>query len=451
MADELIKRTPPHSAEAEQSVIGSMLYSPDMISVVAEILRPEDFYERSYSVMYQTILELYESNRPTDIVTLQNALKQKDVSPEVYSPETLRELLNAVFTAANARAYANIVKEKAVLRRLINTMEELADKAYLGKEETDALLEETEKSVFDLLEKGTGGGYEPVQDIMMRVLSQIEEASKNPGHIRGVPTGYTDLDEKTAGFQKSDLILIAGRPSMGKTAFALNLADYFSIKKKYTTVYFEMEMSRDQLVNRLLAMESHVDMQKIRTGDLSDMEWDEIVGGSAVIADSKLIIDDTPGLTVSELRSRCRKYKLEHNIDVIIIDYLQLMSGGGHGNESRQQEVSEISRSLKMLARELDVPVIALSQLSRSPEQRTEHRPMLSDLRESGAIEQDADIVMFLYRDEVYNQDTEDKGVTEVIIAKQRNGPIGTVYLGWLNDQTRFVNMERRSRRDSEA
>ena len=451
MADELIKRTPPHSSEAEQSVIGSMLYSPDMISVVAEILRPEDFYERSYSVMYQTILELYESNRPTDIVTLQNALKQKDVSPEVYSPETLRELLNAVFTAANARAYANIVKEKAVLRRLINTMEELADKAYLGKEETDALLEETEKSVFDLLEKGTGGGYEPVQDIMMRVLSQIEEASKNPGHIRGVPTGYTDLDEKTAGFQKSDLILIAGRPSMGKTAFALNLADYFSIKKKYTTVYFEMEMSRDQLVNRLLAMESHVDMQKIRTGDLSDMEWDEIVGGSAVIADSKLIIDDTPGLTVSELRSRCRKYKLEHNIDVIIIDYLQLMSGGGHGNESRQQEVSEISRSLKMLARELDVPVIALSQLSRSPEQRTEHRPMLSDLRESGAIEQDADIVMFLYRDEVYNQDTEDKGVTEVIIAKQRNGPIGTVYLGWLNDQTRFVNMERRSRRDSEA
>ena len=440
MDEGLIKRIPPHSIEAEQSVIGSMLYSQDAISVVSEILQPEDFYQQQYGVIYSAILELYQSNRPTDIVTLQNLLRQKDVPPEVYGLDFLKELLNSVFTAANARAYANIVREKAQLRRMIRTMEELADRAYLGKEETEALLEDTEKSVFNLLEKRTSGGYEPIADIMMRVLGQIDEAAKNPGHVRGVPTGYTDLDEKTAGMQNSDLILIAGRPSMGKTAFALNLADNFAIRKDYPTVYFEMEMSREQLVNRLLAMESHVDMQKIRTGELSDLEWDEIIAGSAVIANSKLIIDDTPGLTVSELRSRCRKYKLEHGIRVVIIDYLQLMSGNGKGGESRQQEVSEISRALKALARELDVPVIALSQLSRAPEQRTEHRPMLADLRESGAIEQDADIVMFLYRDEVYNQDTEDKGVTEVIIAKQRNGPIGTVYLGWLNDQTRFVN-----------
>ena len=440
MDEGLIKRIPPHSIEAEQSVIGSMLYSQDAISVVSEILQPEDFYQQQYGVIYSAILELYQSNRPTDIVTLQNLLRQKNVPPEVYGLDFLKELLNSVFTAANARAYANIVREKAQLRRMIRTMEELADRAYLGKEETEALLEDTEKSVFNLLEKRTSGGYEPIADIMMRVLGQIDEAAKNPGHVRGVPTGYTDLDEKTAGMQNSDLILIAGRPSMGKTAFALNLADNFAIRKDYPTVYFEMEMSREQLVNRLLAMESHVDMQKIRTGELSDLEWDEIIAGSAVIANSKLIIDDTPGLTVSELRSRCRKYKLEHGIRVVIIDYLQLMSGNGKGGESRQQEVSEISRALKALARELDVPVIALSQLSRAPEQRTEHRPMLADLRESGAIEQDADIVMFLYRDEVYNQDTEDKGVTEVIIAKQRNGPIGTVYLGWLNDQTRFVN-----------
>ncbi|MBQ6679074.1 MAG: replicative DNA helicase [Lachnospiraceae bacterium] len=447
MDEGLIKRIPPHSIEAEQSVIGSMLYSQDAISVVSEILQPEDFYQQQYGVIYSAILELYTSSRPTDVVTLQNTLKQKDVPPEVYGLDFLKELLNSVFTAANAKAYANIVKEKALLRRMIRTMEDLADRAYLGKDETEVLLEETEKSVFDLLEKRSSGGYEPIADIMMRVLEQIEAASKDPGHIRGIPSGYADLDEKTSGFQNSDLILIAGRPSMGKTAFALNLADHFSIGKDYTTVYFEMEMSREQLVNRLLAMESRVDMQKIRNGNLSAAELDGIVGGSAMIAHSKLIIDDTPGLTVAELRSRCRRYKLEHGIDVIIIDYLQLMSGSGRGGESRQQEVSEISRSLKALARELNVPVIALSQLSRAPEQRTEHRPMLADLRESGAIEQDADIVMFLYRDEVYNQDTEDKGITELIIAKQRNGPIGTVLLGWQNDQTRFVNLIRRNDR----
>ena len=447
MDESLVKRIPPHSIEAEQSVIGSMLYSQDAVSAAAEIVRGEDFYQHQYGVIYDTIQELYQAGRPTDIVTVQDALRQKDVPPEVYSLDFLKNLLNSVFTAANIRTYAKIVADRAMLRRMIKTFEDLENQCYLGKEQTDVLMDTAEKQVFDLLEKRTDSKYEPIEQVVLRVIRRIEEASKNPGNVTGVPTGYTDLDTLTAGMQPSDLIIIAGRPAVGKTAFVLNLADHFAVRNDYPTAVFELEMSREQLVNRILSMESHVDTQKLRTGNLSDMEWDDIVAGSGVIAGSKLIIDDTPSISVSELRSRCRKYKLEHDLKVVIVDYLQLMSGSGSSSENRQQEISEITRSLKALARELNVPMIVLAQLSRAPEMRSDHRPMLSDLRESGAIEQDADVVMFLYRDEIYNRDTEDKNILEVIIAKQRHGSTGTVKLAWIPQETRYANLEYRGGR----
>ncbi len=442
--ENLVKRTLPHSPEAEQSVIGAMLYSEDTISAVMQILKPEDFYNRQYGMVFSAIMKLYQAGKPTDLVTVQDALKKdQDVPPEVSSLDFLKELLDSVFTAANAPTYARIVAEKAMLRRLIRTTDEIANSAYLEKDSYTKIMEDTEKSVFDLLEKRQDSKVEPVSEIVLRVINRIEEASKNGGVPTGVPSGFTDLDRMTNGFQDSDLILFAGRPAMGKTAFVLNLADHFAVRENAPTVIFEMEMSREQLVNRMLAMESHVDSNKLRTGSLSELEWDDLVAGSSIIAGSKLIIDDTPGISLPELRSRCRKYKLEYGIKVIIVDYLQLMSGsGGRSSESRQQEVSEISRGLKLIAREMNVPLIACSQLSRAPEARTDHRPMLADLRESGAIEQDADIVMFIYRDEVYNQDSPDKGTAEIIVAKQRNGGIGTVRLKWIAEQTRFANLD---------
>ena len=449
MEEALVKRVLPHSIEAEQSVIGSMLYSQDAIAAAAEMLKGDDFYQHQYGVIFDTIMELYQAGKTADIVTLQDALKTKDVAPEVYGLDFLKDLLNSVFTAANIRSYAKIVAEKAQLRRMIKTMEGLSNDCYLEKENTDTLMEQTEKAIFDLLEKREDSKSEPIGDIVLRVIERIEEAAKNGGVVTGLETGFTDLDRMTAGLQPSDLILIAGRPSMGKTAFALNIADHFAVKKNYVTAVFELEMSREQLVNRILAMESHVDSSKLRTGQLTDLEWDDVVAGSSIIAGSKLIIDDTPGITVAELRSRCRKYKLEYGLQAVVIDYLQLMSGsGGRSSESRQQEISEISRALKALARELNVPVIALSQLSRACELRTDHRPMLSDLRESGAIEQDADVVMFIYRDEVYNADSPKKGISEIIVAKQRNGAIGTVELAWIANLTKFSNIEYNSRND---
>lgn len=445
MEDTLVKRVLPHSLEAEQSVIGSMLYSPDAISVAAEMLKTEDFYQRQYGMIFEALMDLYQAGKSTDIITLQNALRMKDVPPEIYSIEFLKNLLNSVFTAANIRSYAGIVQEKSQLRKMIKTLEELTNNCYLGKEKTEDLMDQTEKQIFQLLEKRQDNAYEPIEDIVLHVIQRIEDASKNTGTVTGLETGFTMLDNMTSGMQPSDLILIAARPSMGKTAFALNIADYFAVKKGYTTAIFELEMSREQLVNRMLAMESHVDSQHLRTGQLSDMEWDDLVAGSSILSESKLIIDDTPSITPQELRSKCRKYKLEYGLQAIIIDYLQLMNGGGKGSESRQQEISEISRSLKAIARELNVPVIALSQLSRACETRTDHHPMLSDLRESGAIEQDADIVMFIYRDEVYNADTPKKGIAEIMIAKQRNGPIGTVELAWIANLTKFANIEYRN------
>lgn len=443
MDEALLKRILPHSIEAEQSVIGSMIMDREAIVVASEILHAEDFYGKQYGIVFEAMVELNDEGKPVDLVTLQDRLREKDVPPEVSSLEFVRDLITAVPTSANIRHYANIVSEKALLRKLIRLNEEIANTCYVGKENLETILEDTEKRVFDLIQRRNTGDFVPIREVVMEVMNKIEIASRNNGVVTGIPTGFIDLDYRTAGLQPSDLILVAARPSMGKTAFVLNIAQYVAFKQNLSVAVFSLEMSKEQLVNRLFSLESKVDSQHIRTGNLSDTEWEKLIESAGIIGKSNLIIDDTPGITVSELRSKCRKYKLEHDLKLIIIDYLQLMSGSGRNTDSRQQEISDISRSLKALGRELGVPVVALSQLSRAVEQRPDHRPMLSDLRESGAIEQDADVVMFIYRDDYYNKDTEMKGVAEIIIAKQRNGPIGTVNLAWLPDYTKFANIQK--------
>lgn len=440
--EALLKRVLPHSIEAEQSVIGCMMLSRDAITIATDILREEDFYSRQYGLVFQAIVELNDAGKSVDIVTLQNKLREKDAPPEVSSLEFVKELMLSIPTAAHTRDYAEIVAQKAVLRRLIRASEEIANVCYAGKDSLEAILEDTEKSIFNIVQRRNTGDYVPIRQIVLNAMERIEKASKTKGNVTGVATGFLDLDYKTAGMQPADLILVAARPSMGKTALVLNIAQYVAFKSDLPLAVFSLEMSREQLVNRLFSLESRVDSQHIRTGNLSDREWEDLIDGAGIVGRSKLIIDDTPGISVPELRSKCRKFKLEHDIQMVIIDYLQLMSGSGR-TDSRQQEVSEISRALKALARELSVPVIALSQLSRAVEQRPDHRPMLSDLRESGAIEQDADVVMFIYRDDYYNKDSEKKGIAEIIIAKQRNGPIGTVELAWLPDYTKFANIQR--------
>lgn len=443
MEEALLKRILPHSMEAEQSVIGSMIMDREAIVVASEIVLAEDFYNKQYGVLFDTMVELNDEGRPVDLVTLGDRLKEKDVPPEVSSLEFIRDLITAVPTSANVKHYANIVAEKATLRKLIRLNEEIANTCYVGKDSLEDILSDTEKRVFDLVQRRNTGDFVPIRQIVMDAMDTIERASHNKGNVTGVATGFLDLDYKTAGMQPSDLILVAARPSMGKTAFVLNVAQYVAFKQDKTVAIFSLEMSKEQLVNRLFSMESKVDSQHLRTGNLSDAEWEKLIESAGVIGKSNLIIDDTPGISIPELRSKCRKYKLENNLEMVIIDYLQLMSGSGRSTDSRQQEISDISRSLKALARELRVPVIALSQLSRAVEQRPDHRPMLSDLRESGAIEQDADVVMFIYRDDYYNKDTERKGIAEIIIAKQRNGPIGTVELVWLPDYTKFANLQK--------
>ena len=441
MDEALMKRVLPHSIEAEQSVVGSMLMDKDAIIAASEIVTAADFYQHQYGVMFESMVELFNEGQPVDLITLQNRLKEKDVPPEVSSLDFVRDIITTVPTSANVKYYANIVCEKAVLRRLIKVTEEIANNCYVGKEPLEQVLAETEKSVFSLLQSRNSGDFVPIRQVALNVLEKIEIASKNPGTVTGIPTGFIDLDYKTSGMQPSDFVLIAARPSMGKTAFVLNLVDHVAVKKGIPCMIFSLEMSKEQLVNRMLSMESNVDSQKLRTGNLTDSDWDAVVEGIGVIGNSKLIIDDTPGISITELRSKCRKMKLEYGLNMVIIDYLQLMSGNGKNGDNRQQEISEISRSLKALAREMNAPVVALSQLSRACETRTDHRPMLSDLRESGAIEQDADVVMFLYRDDYYNKDTDTPNMAEVIIAKQRNGPIGTVNLLWQPEYTKFVNM----------
>ncbi|MCI8416693.1 MAG: replicative DNA helicase [Lachnospiraceae bacterium] len=440
MEEAVVKRIMPHSGEAEKSVIAAMIMDRDAIMAAGELLSGEDFYLSQYGVIFEAMVELFNEDKPVDLVMLQERLRAKEVPPEISSMEFVRELLDSASVFENVRYYINIVSEKATLRRLIRLNNEISNLCYEGKEPLKAVLEQTEKRVFELVQRRSGGEFVPIKQVVLNALQKIEAASRTKGNVTGLATGFKDLDYQTAGLQPSDLILIAARPSMGKTAFALNIAQYMAFRSNLTVAIFSLEMSKEQLVNRLLSMESGVDAQKLRSGNLGDSDWERLVEGAEGVAQSHMIIDDTPGITLAELRSKCRKYKLENNLQIVMIDYLQLMSGSGRGSDSRQQEISDISRGLKSLARELNVPVVALSQLSRAVEQRPDHRPMLSDLRESGAIEQDADVVMFIYRDAYYNRDSEDKDLAEIIVAKQRNGPIGPVNLLWMPEFTTFKN-----------
>lgn len=435
-----IKRVQPNNAEAEQAVVGAMMNDPSVINTAAEYVTSEDFYYQRFGAVYDAIVSLSDTGVPVDLVTVQNKLLEKKVPAEISSLENLSGIMRAVPTSANIRQYAQIVAEKSTLRRLIKAADDISNSCYTEAEPLDGIIEKSEKSIFEISQKRKVGNEQNIQQAVIAALDNIEAASKNSGSVTGVPTGYYELDFKTAGLQKSDLILLAARPSMGKTAFALNIAEYVITKPRVTTAIFSLEMSKVQLVNRLLSMNSRVSAQNIRTGNLNPSEWKDLIDSAGIIGESTLIIDDTPAISVTELRTKCRKWKMEKNLGLIIIDYLQLMTLG-KGSESHQLEVSEISRSLKALARELECPVIALSQLSRAVEQRENKRPMLSDLRDSGAIEQDADVVMFIYRDEYYNHDSEDKGVAEILISKQRNGPTGTIKLGYQLEFARFVNL----------
>lgn len=444
MEETLLKRILPHSIEAEQSVIGSMLMDKDAVIVALDMISSEDFYSRQYSILYETMLELFNEGKEMDLVVIQDRLREKNVAPELSSLDFIKEIITTVPTSANIKYYATIVKEKSTLRKLIKLNEDIANSCYVGSDSLEDILARTEKDIFELLQSRTAKDIRPIEDIAKNVLYRIEAASRTREVVTGIPTGFIDLDYKTSGLQPSDLVLIAARPSMGKTAFVLNMVQHIAMKKELPCMIFSLEMSSEQLVQRMIAMETGIDSQKLRTGNLNDNDWDPLIRGIVDVSDSKIIIDDTPGISVGELRSRCRKVKLEKGLSIVIIDYLQLMTGSSKRSENRQQEISEISRSLKALAREIKAPVVALSQLSRACETRPDHRPMLSDLRESGAIEQDADIVMFLYRDDYYHKDTEHPNEAEVIIAKQRNGPIGTVNLMWKPETTRFVNISRR-------
>jgi len=441
MDDLMIKRVMPHSVEAEQAVISSMLLNREAIQTAAEMLSGADFYQVAQGTLFQSMVEMDEKAQAVDPITLSAYLKTKDVPVELSELDYLYGLTNMVSTSSHIKHYASIVKEKSTKRQLIKMMDGIADTCYKEQESIEAILEQAEKSLFRLIERGNVSDFVPIRQIVLNTLANIERAAETQGSITGVPTGFVDLDLKLAGLQPSDFILIAARPSMGKTAFVLNIAQYAAFRQMKSVLIFSLEMAKEQLMNRFFALETSVDAQVLRTGNLSDDDWMRLIEGISGISNTKMDIDDTSGITLAEMRSKCRKKKMESGLDLIIIDYLQLMTGSSNRSESRQAEIAEISRGLKGLARELNVPVVALSQLSRAVEQRPNKRPMMSDLRESGAIEQDADVCMFIYRDDYYNQDSDDKGVAEIIIGKQRNGPIGTVRLSWIPKYTKFANI----------
>ena len=440
----LLNRVLPHNLEAERGIIRSILIDSEKISKVMDILIKDDFYSKHYGIYYDHILTLNSENTTIDIVTLSERLKRSDVPEEISAPEAIASLYEYDYNVISndIEEYARIVYQNSVLRKLIRVNEEIANLCYLGKQSFEEIIEKTEKDIFKILEKRGRTELVPIKEVAENVLDKIVEASMSNKSVTGVATGFIDLDSMTSGFQPSDLVLIAARPSMGKTAFVLNIIQHIAVKKKQPCMIFSLEMSKEQLVNRMFSMESSVDAQKLRRGDLNDSDWIELLRGVVEVSESNLVIDDTPGISLNELRSKCRKMKLEQGLSIVVIDYIQLMTGSSRKSENRQQEISDISRGLKAIAREIKAPVVALSQLSR--ETREDHNPMLSDLRESGAIEQDADIVMFLYRDDYYNKGTRHPGEAEVIIAKQRNGPIGTVKLVWKSDTTRFCNMAKK-------
>ncbi|MEG2354158.1 MAG: replicative DNA helicase [Clostridium sp.] len=431
----------PYNIEAEQSVIGSMLKDRTAIAEAAEPLKAEDFYKESHKIMFRTIMDLYQRDTPVDMITLLEELRSTEKLESVGGITYITEVNSSVLSTANVGSYIKIVEDKSTLRKLIRSSNEIIELSYNNQNDVESVLDAAEQRIFNIAEKRNTSDFEAMSTVLERGFLEIERLFNNKGSINGIPSGFPDLDAKTSGFQKGDMILIAARPSMGKTTFALNIAEYAALRANKSVAVFSLEMSKEQLAYKLLCSEANVDMLKLRTGNLDDRDWENIAKASGPLASAKMYIDDTAGLTVMEMRSKCRKLKIEHGIDLIIVDYLQLMSGSS-GTESRQQEVSEISRSIKAIAKEMECPVIALSQLSRAPEQRADHRPMLSDLRESGSIEQDADIVMFLYRDEYYDKETEDKNMAECIISKQRNGPVGTVKLAWLGQYSKFAALD---------
>lgn len=430
----------PQSIEAEQSVIGAMIIDKNAIVQVTERLREDDFYRDGHREIYKAIVEMFKQDMAVDLITLLEFLKSTDKLDNAGGVSYITEISSAVTTTANLSSYIKIVEQKAILRRLIRASTKIIEDSYNKQSEVENVVESAEKKIFEIAENRTSTDVEPLNQVLERGFLEIERIFNNKGEITGVGSGIKDLDAKTSGFQKGDMVLIAARPSMGKTTFALNIAENAAIKEGKSVVIFSLEMSKEQLAYKLLCSEANIDMLKLRTGALEDNDWQNIARAAGPLSKAKIYIDDTAGVSVMEMRSKCRRLKIEHGIDLILIDYLQLMSGSN--NESRQQEVSEISRSIKALAKEMECPVIALSQLSRAPEQRADHRPMLSDLRESGSIEQDADVVMFLYRDEYYNKETEDKNVCECIIAKQRNGPVGTVSMSFMGALSKFADLD---------
>ena len=438
-----LAKIPPHDIDAEQAVLGSMLTDKDAVNAAIETLKDDAFYREDNRAIYQAIVNLYSKSEPIDIITLKDELESMDKFEQVGGFEYLASLPDKVPTTANVQKYIKIVEEKSILRNLIKTANEIIELGYSPTEDVEDIMDGAEKKIFDIMQSKNQKGYTPIKDVLVESFTKLEELYNRKRHITGVPTGFAELDYKTAGLHGSELILVAARPAMGKTAFALNLATNAALRGNAPVAIFSLEMSKDQLVNRILCSEAMVDSNKVRTGKLGEDDWVKLAGAIGPLSEAEMYIDDTPGISVMEIRTKCRKLKMEKNIGLVVIDYLQLVQGNKR-TASREQEISEISRSLKILAKEINVPVIALSQLSRAVEQRPDHRPMLSDLRESGAIEQDADIVMFLYRDDYYNKESEKKDIAEVIIAKQRGGQTGTVELLWMGQYTKFVNLERR-------
>ena len=437
----LPERVPPQNIEAEQSVLGAMLIKKEAITQAQELLRPDDFYREAHRIVFETMLELAGDNEAVDLVTLTEALRKKEMLEKVGGISFITALANYVPTAANIVYHAQIVKEKSELRHLIDAATEIASAAYEATDDVKDIMDDAEKKILAVAANQTGGAFEPIRNIVIDTVGRVETLYENQGGLTGISTGFRDLDRDTSGLQKSDLILVAARPSMGKTAFTLNIATYAAMHG-HTVAFFSLEMSKEQLVQRMLCSEGGIDSQRLRTGQREDADWDRLINTADRVSKASIYIDDTAGINVMDLRSKARRLKAEHGLDLIVIDYLQLMQGRARSSsDNRQQEISEISRSLKALARELDVPVVALSQLSRSVESRTVKKPMLSDLRESGSLEQDADIVMFLYREDYYDQETERKNITEVIIAKHRNGPIGTIELFFQKEFTKFRDL----------
>ena len=438
---QLIGRVPPHSLEAEQSVLGAMIIDKEAINTTIEIIRSDDFYKEANKEIFESVVDLFNRNEPVDLITLSEELKKRGTLENIGGVTYLASLSGGVATTANTKYYCKIVEEKSILRRLIKSCDEIVGKSYENAEEVNAIIEKAEKNIFDITQGRHREGFSPVSEILLESFSKMEEKAANQGGLTGLTTGFIDIDNKLSGLQKSDLVLLAARPSMGKSAFMINIATNSALKANASVAMFSLEMSKEQLVQRMISSISHVDLQKIISGKLLEEEWIKIINSMGPLSQAKIFIDDTAGISLMEMKAKCRRLKIEKGLDLVVVDYLQLMQLEGK-QESRQQEISAISRGLKALAKEMDCPVIALSQLSRAPELRADHRPILSDLRESGAIEQDADVVLFLYRDEYYHEDSEKKNIGEVIIAKHRNGPTGTVELVWKGEFTKFLNKE---------